>query len=125
LGWREKPPDGEQWRVVVLSAHTLNMSRTRKNRTKDKLPPKLLEKLTTSEQKKLAELEDKRKKLLQNMLLVQGKATDAMRKEMKQGVEQSAATQRLINAGFKAEMLTMQASDKWRAYQEALRTKYT
>jgi len=97
---------------------------TLKNRGKDNLAKKILDQMTPSEQKKLAVLEDKRKQSQQKTKLVQGKATEAMRKETKQGIEQSAATQRLIDAGFKATMLSMQASEKWRAYQETLRKKY-
>ena len=76
--------------------------------------------------KKILEtLEKKRESLLKKMLLVQGKATDAIRKDMKQGLlTNSATTQRLINNGFKAEILTMYASDNLRAFKESLRKKY-
>ena len=90
----------------------------------DPLPKYILQKMTVSENKKLVTLEKKRQRLLQKMLLVQGKATDAIRKEMKQGLPNSATTQRLVNNGFKAEFLTMQASDNLRAFHEALRKKY-
>ena len=90
----------------------------------DPLPKYIMQKITVSENKKLVTLENKRQRLLQKMLLVQGKATDAIRKEMKQGLSNSAATQRLVNSGFKAEFLTMQASDSLRAFHEVLRKKY-
>lgn len=93
---------------------------------KDTLPKSIIQKMTVTEHKKLEALEKKREHLLEKMLLVQGKATEAIRKDMKQGlVANSATTQRLINDGFKAEIITMHASDNLRTFKETLRKKYS
>jgi hypothetical protein len=54
------------------------------------------------------------------MLEAQAAASVAMRKEVKR----SAAVQKLINKGFKAEFMAFKVVDELKAYKEVMTKKY-
>ena len=86
----------------------------------------VLAKMIASEHKKLETLEDKSTKLRDDMLKIQWAASDAMMKEEDSGRvgKHSAAVQRMINKGFKAEFFAFKAGDALRSYKESMKSKY-
>ena len=77
--------------------------------------------MESSEQKKLAALEAKYKKTGDEMLAAQSAAGAAMRKETG---PRSAAVQKLIAKGFKAEAIAFKVADELSAFKKAMLKKY-
>jgi hypothetical protein len=84
------------------------------------LAKNIISKMSLSEKKKLDNLQEKYKKTGDEMLEAQAAASVAMRKEVKR----SAAVQKLINKGFKAEFLAFKVADELKAYKEVMTKKY-
>jgi ribonuclease D len=75
--------------------------------------------MTPAEEKRLKRLEEKHKKLQQNMLEIQAAYTKAVRA----GNIPDAKLRKMADKGFKAEMETLKALDEKNAYLKKLKRK--
>ena len=91
------------------------------------LPKTILTKMSPSELKNLAILEDTSAKMWDKMEKAQSDATVAMIKEDRTGHvgKPSAKVQRLINKSFEAEFFAFKAADTVKKFKESMRKKYT
>ncbi len=84
------------------------------------LSKNIISKLSSSESKKLAELEKKLDKLKKAMIKYQSEYTIAIRKNTVSGKELT----KMADKGFKYEKLVFDSIDKLEKYKELLKKKY-